>query len=179
MSRRYVEAVHVRWQPGVGPGTGAAPVQFLWQHRLYVVRSVLAHWVAAGAWWRSPAAAAVFADDSDLSCPTSGGPAWVNAASVGAASAGAGVGAGSVDAPAGGDPADLVVAPLRPSPKWGQRAWGEPAPDVGAAVGAAAVDDGEREYWRVEADAGRSAGAGVYELCCWAGSGWTVTRVQD
>lgn len=169
MSRRYVDAVHVRWQPGSDPGaagaasdwpgdaaagSGSAPAQFLWQHRLYVVRAVLAHWVVAGAWWRSPAAAAVFADDLSDSRPA-GGPALA------------------------GDPADLTVAPLRPSPKWGQRAWGEPAPDVGAAVGAAAVDDGEREYWRVEADAGRCAGAGVYELCCWAGSGWSVTRVQD
>ena len=79
---------------------------------------------------------------------------------------------------------DLVLAPIPASPKWAQRAWGEPAPDVGASVGPAAVDDSEREFWRVEAAAGRSAaasgGAGVYDLCLdWSRGGWTVTRVID
>jgi hypothetical protein len=29
----------------------AAPEQFLWRGRLYLVREVLAHWVELGAWW--------------------------------------------------------------------------------------------------------------------------------
>lgn len=56
---------------------------------------------------------------------------------------------------------------------------GEPAPDVGGAVGAG-VDDGEREVWRVEAAAGKRAGTGVYDLCFdWSAATWTVARVLD
>lgn len=74
---------------------------------------------------------------------------------------------------------DLILGSLPPSPKWGQRAWGEPAPDVGAVTGAAAVDDGERELWRVEAAAG-GCGAGVFDLSFdWSAGGWTVARVLD
>lgn len=77
-------------------------------------------------------------------------------------------------------PAPLETAPLPPSPKWAQRAWGEPAPDVGAAVGAAGVDDGERDWWRVEASAGASAGSGVYDLCFdWSRGAWSLARVLD
>ena len=81
-------------------------------------------------------------------------------------------------------PDELVLAPIPSSPKWAQRAWGEPAPDVGASVGPASVDDREREFWRVEAAAGRQAascgGAGVYDLCLdWSRGGWTVARVLD
>lgn len=76
--------------------------------------------------------------------------------------------------------ADLVLSPIPPSPKWGQRAWGEPAPDVGASVGAVAVDDGEQEFWRVEAAPGRAAGTGIYDLCFTEATGrWTVAQVQD
>jgi hypothetical protein len=46
MSRRYADLVEVRRGEG-------APQQFLWRKRVYVVRSVLAHWLEAGAWWRS------------------------------------------------------------------------------------------------------------------------------
>jgi hypothetical protein len=39
---------------------------------------------------------------------------------------------------------------------------------------------GEREVWRVEASAGRSAGSGVYDLCFdWTAGGWTLLRAQD
>jgi hypothetical protein len=78
----------------------------------------------------------------------------------------------------------LQTAPIPPSPKWGQRAWGEPAPDVGASVGPASIDDGERDWWRVEADSGRlaamSAGPGVYDLCFdWSEGVWSLARVLD
>lgn len=40
--------------------------------------------------------------------------------------------------------------------------------------------DGEREFWRVEAGAGRSAGTGVYDLCFdWARGGWSLARALD
>jgi hypothetical protein len=29
------------------------PAQFLWRHRLYLVRDVLAFWVESSSWWRS------------------------------------------------------------------------------------------------------------------------------
>jgi len=75
---------------------------------------------------------------------------------------------------------DLRTGPIPASPKWAQRAWGEPAPDVGAAVGPAGVDDREREYWRVEAAAGRGAGVGVFDLCFdWFGNCWTLARALD
>ncbi len=48
-------------------------------------------------------------------------------------------------------------------------------------VEARSLDAGDREFWRVEAGAGRTAGTGVYELCFdWSADGrWTLTRVQD
>jgi hypothetical protein len=130
-----------------------APAQFLWRNRLYLVREVVAHWVESGRWWRAAAAMALSAGESG-SVPPSG--------------------------PGAAPAAELVLAPIPAAPKWAQRAWGEPAPDVGAAVGPASVDDGEQEYWRVEAAAGRNADFGVYDLCFdWATGCWTVARVLD
>jgi hypothetical protein len=76
--------------------------------------------------------------------------------------------------------ADLQLRPLPPSPKWGQRAWGEPAPDLGTTnAGAVGLDD-EREFWRVEAAPGRSGARSVVELCHVLASGtWTVTAIHD
>jgi hypothetical protein len=48
VSRRYGDVIEVVRQD-------STPAQFLWQGRLYVVTSVLAHWVEAGAWWRGEA----------------------------------------------------------------------------------------------------------------------------
>jgi hypothetical protein len=47
-----------------------------------------------------------------------------------------------------------------------------------------ALDDGEREFWRVEAGfvemAGRLDETGVFDLCFdWSHGRWTVVRVQD
>ena len=76
--------------------------------------------------------------------------------------------------------APLETAPLPPSPKWAQRAWGEPAPDVDASVGPAGIDDGEQDWFRVEAGAGRAAGTGVYDLCfSWSTGRWALARVLD
>ena len=98
---------------------------------------------------------------------------WWRAAAVSALSTG--------DASASGSaPAPLETAPIPSSPKWAQRAWGEPAPDVGASVGPAGVDDGERDWWRVEAGSGRAAGSGVYDLCFdWSRGAWALARVLD
>jgi hypothetical protein len=85
--------------------------------------------------------------------------------------------------------ADLVLAPIPASPKWAQRAWGEPAPDVGAATGPASIDDGEQEFWRVEAVAGGGghsaspaspASPGIYDLCfLWSLGSWQLVEVHD
>jgi hypothetical protein len=97
---------------------------------------------------------------------------WWRAAAVQSLSDGDGGGGAAV--------APLETAPLPPSPKWAQRAWGEPAPDVGASVGPAGVDDGEQDWFRVEAGAGRSAGTGVYDLCfSWSTGRWSLARVLD
>lgn len=77
-------------------------------------------------------------------------------------------------------PASLQTTPIPSAPKWAQRAWGEPAPEVGAAVGPAGIDDGERDWWRVEAAAGAAAGSGVYDLCFdWSRGAWSLARVLD
>jgi hypothetical protein len=49
--RTYDEAVDVH-----GDAEGAAPRQFLWRDRLYVVRDVLSHWYERSAWWDGAAA---------------------------------------------------------------------------------------------------------------------------
>ena len=127
-----------------------APRQFLWRSRLYLVRAVLASWTESGGWWHGPAARPLF--DADDATPR----------------------------PGGGRSDDLVLATIPAAPKWGQRAWGEPAPDVGASVGGVAVDDGERECWRVEAGVSSSAGTGVYDLSFdWGAGVWTISRVLD
>lgn len=53
-----------------------------------------------------------------------------------------------------------------------------PGSDAGA--GSGSVDDGERDYWRVVAAAGRAAGTGVYDLCFdWTAGCWTLARALD
>jgi hypothetical protein len=51
--RDGLEVVDVRRDIPAAPAGPAHPEQFLWRGRLYVVRSVLAHWVEIGAWWRA------------------------------------------------------------------------------------------------------------------------------
>lgn len=143
MVRRYDEPVEVRRRDD-------DPEQFLWRGRLHVVREVLAHWVEAGCWWHTPAAAAITSGDV----------------------------LATVGAPAGD--ADLELTAIPSSPRWAQRAWGEPAPDLGGAAGPAGVDDREREMWRVEASTGRCGSTGMFDLCLdWSTGGWTLVRCHD
>lgn len=102
---------------------------------------------------------------------------WWRAPAVRALTSGEGAAAPAVD--------PLETAPIPASPKWAQRAWGEPAPDVGAAVsGLSGLDDGQRSWWRVEAGRGRAAGTvagtGVYDLLLVEADGtWSLARVLD
>lgn len=81
--------------------------------------------------------------------------------------------------------APLETAPIPSSPRWAQRAWGEPAPDVGAVLGPASVDDGEQDWFRVEAGCPPLRGTGpastgVYDLCfSWSTGRWSLARVLD
>lgn len=57
---------------------------------------------------------------------------------------------------------------------------GAGAGDEGLPGGSLAVDDAERELWRVEASTGRSAGTGVHDLALdWSTGSWTLTRTLD
>lgn len=65
--------------------------------------------------------------------------------------------------------------------------WTSPAAQ-GAYVGgeqdpaapAGPLDPGEREVWRVEAQAGRVPGVGVFDLCFdWGAGAWTLGRALD
>ena len=108
MTRRYTDRVSVQRRDD-------APDRFVWRGRPYVIRAVLAHWIEAVAWWRSPSTGVVLSADE-----------------------------------------------------------GNPPP--GGHLG----DDGEREFWRVEAARGSSGDAGVYDLCFdWSVGGWTVVRALD
>ena len=88
-------------------------------------------------------------------------------------------------APAVPREAELVTVPIPSSPRWAQRAWGEPAPDVGAVVEVEALDDAEQRWWRVELAADRSAGSAVgpgalVDLCLVVADGsWHLARVVD
>lgn len=150
MTRLHTDPVEVRHRDC---RRGPEPAQFLWRGRLYVVREVLARWTESGGWWRADVLRALTAGD-----PSSGGATADESEVAG----------------------PLQTAPIPASPKWAQRAWGEPAPDVGAAVGPAGIDDGARDWWRVEAGTGMFAGTGVYDLCLEAARGsWSLARVLD
>ncbi len=64
-----------------------------------------------------------------------------------------------------------------------QPARSEAAPDVGASMGPASIDDGEQEFWRVEAVTGRadcSSSPGIYDLCfLWSLGSWQLMEVHD
>lgn len=54
MSRTYADPIAVRRAGEVHAATDPPenrPEQFLWRGRLYVVRSVVAHWIESSAWW--------------------------------------------------------------------------------------------------------------------------------
>ncbi|HLZ37580.1 MAG TPA: DUF6504 family protein [Mycobacteriales bacterium] len=104
---------------------------------------------------------------------------WVEAGSWWRAAAGVLLAADAETAPPAGPALDPVLVLVPAAPRWGQRAWGEPAPDLGT-VAAGAVDDREREFWRVEAGCGRVVDTGVYDLCFdWSAGSWTIARVLD
>lgn len=109
--RRYQdEVVEVRRSDGI-------PSQFLWRHRLYLVREVLATWSEAPRWWMASAIRLLLEE-------------------------------GAPDAP-------------------------NPGPTVPG-------DEGDREFWRVEAAPGQGWSSGVFDLCFdWGQGQWLLTAVVD
>lgn len=62
--RRYDDSVEVLRGPARADAqTAPAPEQFLWNGRLWKVRSVVAHWVETAPWWHSPRAMAVTGEE--------------------------------------------------------------------------------------------------------------------
>jgi len=114
-----------------------APSQFLWRGRVYVVREVLAHWVELGTWWTTRA----LQPAPPRPRRVLGHPLAPTDGPVPSISAGSAI---SAD----GAAADSAAADR-------SRSLRSVAADVGAV---------EREVWRVEAVAGRSATPGVYDL---------------
>lgn len=105
------------------------PAHFLWQGRLYAVRSVRAHW---------------FEQRGHDGSPGPLGAIPVSATTLVAV---------------GGD------SPEQRPPL---------APDDSDST------DADRELWRVEAAAGRSAVPGVFDLClAWPGGEWTLSPVTE
>ncbi|MCW2726786.1 MAG: hypothetical protein JWN35_3707 [Frankiales bacterium] len=84
-----------------------------------------------------------------------------------------------------GDAAPAQEHPAGPAPStsWARSAAlapfarQEPQP---IAPSSASIDDGERDWWRVEAGTGRAFGTGVYDLCFdWSRGAWSLARVLD
>ena len=69
MVRRYGDPVEVRPVGETGQHDPRAPGSFLWQGRLYVVRSVLGHWRERRSWWTASAARAVHGEATAESLP--------------------------------------------------------------------------------------------------------------
>ena len=159
MGRRRAESIEVLRRDDM-------PVQFRWHDRCYQVREVLAYWREAGQWWRS------------LAAVTTGDALGGTAAGVGGPPAGVGSLRAGVDGP--GPPAAEGSTVVRAPPQGGRHASAKPAPGIAAAVGALAVDDRMREFWRVEAVPERTSNSGIYDLCFdWSGGHWHLIRVED
>lgn len=56
--RRYDEPIHVKRGQDK-----AAPEQFVWRGRLWLVRDIITRWLETGAWWDSPLVRSARGDD--------------------------------------------------------------------------------------------------------------------
>jgi hypothetical protein len=56
--RRYDEPIHVKRGQDM-----AAPEQFVWRGRLWLVRDIITRWLETGAWWDSPLVRSARGDD--------------------------------------------------------------------------------------------------------------------
>ncbi len=97
---------------------------------------------------------------------------WWRTAAVQAVSSG-----GAAEGPGGAVPGGAVPGGAVPG---GADAQGPDAQAGAQAAGPASVDDGEQDWFRVEAGAGRLGGTGVYDLCfSWSSGSWSLARVLD
>ena len=157
MVRRYEEPIEVRAarQAESAAGEGAAPGApdaFVWRGRLYVVREVLDHWQERRPWWR---------DALDGSEPAGQGVQGVQGVQGRQAAQGAPGAPDRSVGDSGGVPSAM-----------GARGAAAPPAVLGGAR--------ERQVWRVEASAGRTAGTGVYDLGTDPSlQQWRLLRVAD
>ena len=178
MVRHYDELAEVAPGRVAGAaGSEVAPAQVLWRERLYLVREVLAHWVETTPWWQSPAVQRLRGGEvGDGAAGTTGGSGTPGA-----------TGAAGLSGPGispGWDP--LVERPVPapgdrrvPGQRTGDDRSPRPAPADRPALGTR-IDPGDREVWRVEAGAGRSAPLVVLDLAHDTATGsWRVLRCHD
>jgi hypothetical protein len=66
--RRYDEPIHVKRGQDM-----AAPEQFVWRGRLWLVRDIITRWLETGAWWDSPLVRSARGDDVET-LPSEEGP---------------------------------------------------------------------------------------------------------
>lgn len=66
--RRYDEPIHVKRGQD-----RAAPEQFVWRGRLWLVRDIITRWLETGAWWDSPLVRSARGDDVET-LPSEEGP---------------------------------------------------------------------------------------------------------
>ena len=157
MVRRYEEPIEVRAarQAESAAGEGAAPGApdaFVWRGRLYVVREVLDHWQERRPWWR---------DALDGSEPAGQGVQGRQGRQGRQAAQGAPGAPDRSVGDSGGVPSAM-----------GARGAAAPPAVLGGAR--------ERQVWRVEASAGRTAGTGVYDLGTDPSlQQWRLLRVAD
>jgi Family of unknown function (DUF6504) len=150
MTRHYDELAQVE----CGWAGTAGPAHILWRGRLYRVRDVLAHWVETGAWWRSTAI-------RSLHDGTVGGPDRAESSAVSSAVSPA---VSSAVSPAMSPAVSSAVSPAMSSAILLDTGW----------------DAAEREVWRVEAQAGRSAPLVVLDVALDTATGqWRVVRSHD
>lgn len=153
-------------------GGQEAPEQFIWRDKLWVVTTVVSHWVETGAWWEQDGVAELLGVSSSAEARWSGGARPPQ----GSGRDSPRTSLGAVDQSAGRS--------ALTDPRLGtDQSAGHPTlavPRLGADLLA------ERELWRVEAARGRLArfvgphASGVFDLCFdWAGGQWTLARSLD
>lgn len=170
----YADPVDVQRRDG-------SPVAFCWRGRVYRVQGVLAHWLETGPWWQSASVRALLTTGVPSHHPTTSARPSASAASAAGPQGQSTAAAASADRPAA-QPESAAssghsATGSRPDGPQGQVAASAPGRREGAGG-----DQDQREFWQVEAAAGRHGTPGVFELCADLTAEtptWSVTTVTD